>query len=79
MSEISVSLTEAEEAYARELVAQGRYASLDAVIQRAVDLLREQEMRELLARRREGDFISLDEGERRTQAMIARRKADRRM
>ena len=33
-------------------------------------------MRELLAQRQAGRFVSLDEGERRTQQMIARKKAE---
>lgn len=78
----SISLTEAQEAYARELVAQGRYPSLSAVLQQGLELLREQSqstnaLRELLASRREGNFVSLDEGERRTQAMIARKREER--
>lgn len=78
----SISLSEAQEAYARDLVAQGRYSSLSAVLQHGLELLRDQSqttdaLRELLARRREGDFLSLEEGERRTRAMIARKRAER--
>jgi antitoxin ParD1/3/4 len=78
----SISLSEAQEAYARELVAQGRYASLSAVMQQGLELLREQSqttdaLRELLSRRQAGAFVSLDEGERRTRAMIARKRAER--
>lgn len=78
----SVSISETQEAYARELVAQGHYASLSAVIQQGLELLREQSqtkdaLRELLVRRQVGSFVSLDEGERRTQDMIARKKSER--
>ncbi|NDV50622.1 type II toxin-antitoxin system ParD family antitoxin [Salipiger sp. PrR003] len=78
----SVSLSEAQEAYARDLVAQGRYASLSAVVQEGLELLREQSqatdaLRELLAERQAGTFVSLDEGERRTRDMIERKKAER--
>jgi antitoxin ParD1/3/4 len=78
----SISLSEAQEAYARELVAQGRYASLSAVMQQGLELLREQSqttdaLRELLSRRQAGAFVPLDEGERRTSAMIARKRAER--
>ena len=38
----SVSISEAQEAYARDLVAQGRYATLSAVVQQGLELLREQ-------------------------------------
>ncbi|MFG6621499.1 type II toxin-antitoxin system ParD family antitoxin [Sulfitobacter sp. 1A05707] len=77
----SVSISEAQEAYARDLVAQGRYANLSAVVQQGLELLREQSqstdaLRELLARRQASTFVSLDEGERRTQDMIARKKAE---
>ena len=44
----SVSISEQQEAFARDLVAQGRYASLSAVVQRGIELLRE----EASARRR---------------------------
>jgi len=78
----SVSISEAQEAYARELVAQGRYSSLSAVVQQGLELLREQSqttdaLRELLTQRQSGGFISLEEAERRTQDMIARKKAER--
>lgn len=78
----SVSISEAQDAYARALVAEGRYASLSAVVQEGLELLRERSqatdaLRELLARRQSGHFVSLEEGERRTQDMIARKKAER--
>lgn len=78
----SISLTESQEAYARELVAQGRYPSLSAVIQQGLELLREQSrttdaLREVLDRRRAGPFVSMDEGQQGTAEMIARKRADR--
>ena len=78
----SISLTESQEAYARELVAQGRYSSLSAVLQQGLELLREQSrttdaLREVLDRRRAGPFVSLDEGRQGTAEMIARKRADR--
>ena len=77
----SVSISEAQEAYARDLVSQGRYATLSAVVQQGLELLREQSqatdaLRELLAKRQNGTFVSLVEGERRTQDMIARKKTE---
>ena len=53
----SISLTESQEAYARDLVAQGHYASLSAVLQHGLELMREQSqntdaLRELLKQRR---------------------------
>ncbi|MCV6593138.1 MAG: type II toxin-antitoxin system ParD family antitoxin [Silicimonas sp.] len=78
----SISLTESQEAYARDLVAQGHFPSLSAVLQHGLELLREQSqtkdaLRELLAQRQSGAFVSLDEGKVRTEDMIARKRAER--
>ena len=78
----SISLTEAQEAYARGLVAEGRYPSLSAVLQQGLELLREQSqttdaLRTLLEERRGGTFVSTGEGRQRTQNMIARKRAER--
>jgi antitoxin ParD1/3/4 len=80
----SISLTDAQEAYARELVAQGRYPSLSAVLQHGLELLRAERelgeaetaaLRALLEERRRGPFISIKDGQKRTEKMIAARKA----
>jgi len=80
----SVSLTDAQEAFARNLIAQGRFASLSAVLQHGLELLRsdtEMEqaelaaLRALLRQRRQGEFVSIDKARARTQAMIAAKKA----
>ncbi len=78
----SISLTESQDAYARNLVAQGHYASLSAVLQHGLELMREQSqntdaLRELLDQRRNGTFITLEEGKERTKDMIARKRAAR--
>ena len=78
----SISLSEAQDRYARDLVARGQYASLSAVIQQGLELLRQQSqtteaLRDLLARRREEVFVPLSEGEGQTRAMIARKRAER--
>lgn len=78
----SISLTDAQDAYARGLVAEGRYASLSAVLQQGLDLLRVQSqttdaLAELLDRRRSGGFVSLEEGRQSTRDMIARKRAAR--
>lgn len=79
----SISLTDEQHAFARRLVEAGRYASLSAVLQQGVDLLRQQldgqelehaAMRELLARRRQGEFVSAQ----RMDARLARVIADKR-
>ena len=85
-AKISVSLTDAQEAYARELVERGRYPSLSAVLQHGLELLRaERELEEaelaalraLLADRRRGEFVSVKDGRKRTERMIAAKKAKR--
>ena len=62
----SISLTDEQHAFARTLVEAGRYASLSAVLQRGIDLLQQRvdaeeletaALRELLSRRREGEFV----------------------
>lgn len=81
----SISLTEAQEAFARGLVADGRYPSLSAVLQQGLELLRQhieareievEALRALLDARREGRFVGLREGCQRTRAMLARRRRD---
>ena len=76
----SISLTDAQEAYARDLVARGRYASLSAVLQHGLELLRarreEEEadiagLRMLIEERRRGRFVSMKEGRKQTEQMIA--------
>ena len=79
----SVSISEQQETFARELVKEGRFSSLSAVIQRGLELLREETerkeaellaLRALLERRAGGDFISLAEGRTRTEAMVAAKR-----
>ena len=80
----SVSISEQQDAYARALVEDGRYASLSAVVQRGLELVREETelkaaevaaLRELLEKRAMGDFVPLEDGRRATERMIARKKA----
>lgn len=82
----SISLTDAQEAYARELVTRGRYPSLSAVLQHGLELLRagrESEeaeiaaLRALLEDRRRGPFIDVAQGRKNTKKMIAARKPKR--
>ncbi len=81
----SVSLTDEQAAFARAMVEAGRYASVSAVIQQGLELLRtktEDEelqraaLRQLLDRRRKGPFISSEEMGERIQKIAerARRK-----
>lgn len=82
----SVSLTEDQHAYARGLVESGRFPSVSAVLQQGLMALREREeaadaeraaLRELIARRRAGPFVEMDEARARTEAMIARKRKER--
>jgi antitoxin ParD1/3/4 len=80
----SVSITERQDAFARRLVEEGRFASMSAVVQRGLELVKaeaEREEAELTAlrsffeARAEGPFISAADGGSRTKAMIARKRA----
>jgi antitoxin ParD1/3/4 len=65
----SISLRDDQHAFARSLVEGGRFASLSAVVQQGLDLLRQQDadaqadraaLRALLAERASGEFLSGD-------------------
>lgn len=80
----SVSLTDSQEAFARELVERGRYPSLSAVLQHGLELLRSQReleeaelaaLRALLKTRRGGEFISVAKGREQTHRMIRAKKS----
>ncbi len=80
----SVSISDQQDAFARRLVEDGRYASVSAVVQRGLELVREETelkdaelaaLRALLKSRADSEFISLDEGRRSTEDMIAKKKA----
>ncbi len=79
----SVSITEQQNAFAREMVTKGRYSSISAVVQQGIDMLREETitadldkdaLRTLLMRRLEGPFISMEEARKQTEQMIAEKK-----
>ena len=62
----SISLTDSQDAFARELVGQGRYPSVSAVLQQGLELLRVKTewedvevaaLRKLVGERREGKFV----------------------
>ena len=76
----SISLTDKQHAFARALVEAGRYSSLSAVLQQAVDLLRQrmdaeeletEALRELLSRRRTGAFVDAEGMDARLARMVA--------
>lgn len=77
----SISLSESQDAFARDLVASGRYPSMSAVLQQGLELLKERAerealeqdaLRELLARRRAEPVLSTDEMQGRLAKMIDR-------
>lgn len=66
----SISLTDEQDAYARTLVAQGRYPSVSAVLPRGLEMLRRddethkaeiQALQVLIDQRRPGSFVTLEE------------------
>ena len=78
----SVSLTDEQHAFAKDLVQAGRYSSVSAVLQRGIDMLRHRLEREemetealklLLSRRRDGDFITSTQMDGRIKAMVVRK------
>ncbi len=81
----SISLTDEQHAFAKALVDTGRYATLSAVLQQGVDLLRQRTdaeetevsaLRELLLRRRNGEFLTGQRMDERLASMIvAKRRA----
>jgi antitoxin ParD1/3/4 len=82
----SVSISHSQDAYARALVNKGSYASLSAVVQRGIELvkadteLREAEtaaLRALLKERAVGAFADMGDSRAETEAMIAKKRAER--
>jgi antitoxin ParD1/3/4 len=81
----SISLTDSQEAFARELVEEGRFPSLSAVLQHGLELVRSEKEREeaelaalraLLKTRRSDEFVTVANGRERTQRMLrAKQKA----
>jgi len=81
----SISLTDEQHAFARDLVAAGRYPSVSAVVAQGLELLKartEAELTELealkllLEERRGGPFVSTDEMKNRLAAMTKRKRRD---
>jgi antitoxin ParD1/3/4 len=80
----SISLTEAQDAFARALVAEGHYPSLSAVLQHGLEMLRTDTeakraeidaLRLLIEQRRAGPFIDEEESQAHLRALLARKKA----
>ena len=79
----SISLSDQQAAFARQLVEQGRYSSVSAVIQNSLDLLRQRAeaeevgtaaLKAVLLARSQGDFVSGADMDGRVTAMINRKR-----
>ncbi|MDO6966228.1 type II toxin-antitoxin system ParD family antitoxin [Rhizobium alvei] len=80
----SVSISDQQESFARKLVEEGRYASLSAVVQRGLELVREETelkdaeleaLKALIAERRTGEFLNGAESHQQIEDMIASKRA----
>ncbi len=81
----SVSISEQQDAYVRDLVDQGRFSSVSAVVQQGLDLLRKQDEAELLEaaalkilleERMGGPFVSPQIFNRNTAVLLAEKRQD---
>ncbi|MCI5094993.1 MAG: type II toxin-antitoxin system ParD family antitoxin [Rhodobacteraceae bacterium] len=79
----SISLTDQQDAFARNLIEQGRYSSLSAVLQKGLDLLQQKTeaeevetaaLKALLSERQTGTFVSGEEMRDRLADMIERKR-----
>ncbi|WRH62591.1 MAG: type II toxin-antitoxin system ParD family antitoxin [Fuscovulum sp.] len=77
----SISLTDAQDAFVRRLVAEGRYSSVSAVLQQGLELLRRDSeatdaLRTLLQQRQSEPSISAEEMKRYVDAMFEEELTD---
>ena len=81
----SISLTDEQHEFARQLVASGKFGSISAVLQHGLELVREtvmdeemerEALRRVLLPRLEGEFVSGEEMDRRIFAMIDRKRRE---
>ena len=70
--EILISLTDEQDAYARALIASGRFASVSAVLQRGLELVNQdakaravkmEALQQLIEKRRDGNFVPLEDSD----------------
>lgn len=82
----SISLTDRQDAFARGLVSAAQYPSVSAVVQRALEMLREETetratdteaLRRLLSERRTGPFVGKTASRTRVEAVLSRKRAAR--
>ncbi len=80
----SISISEQQDAFARDLVAQGRFPSVSAVVQQGLEMMRtasakdEAELAVLQAffkDRSQGQFQTVNEAKASASSMIARKRA----
>ena len=81
----SISLTDEQHAFARELVSAGRYPSVSAVVAQGIELLKArfdaeateiEALKLLLEERRCGAFVSSETMGKRLTAMVQRKRRD---
>lgn len=81
----SISLSNEHYAFAKAQVQDGRFASVSAVVQHGLDLLRQKAedewldrtaLRVLLEERQQGHFVSPEEMRRRVDALVASQQAN---
>lgn len=82
----SISLTGAQHAFAKKLVAKGDFASVSAVVQSGIEIMRkeraardaeEKALKALIERRAKGPFVPLEEPGTLTDRIIAKTRAER--
>lgn len=80
----SVSISDQQETFARRLVEEGRFSSLSAVVQRGLELVREETelkeaelaaLRALILERQAGEFLNSEESHRQIEEMLAAKRA----
>lgn len=78
--ELSISLSDSQDRFVRDLVATGAYASVSAVVEQGLNLLwkeqessdlRAAELRELINKRRAGQFLTEEESDAQIDAMLS--------
>ena len=79
----SISITDEHHAFAKALVDTGRFASVSAVFQQGINLLRQRldvedlerrALYEVLSRRRAGEFVGAEEMDNRLSRMLAEKR-----
>lgn len=84
----SVSISAQQDAYVRDLVEQGRFSSVSAVVQQGLDLLRKRDEAELLevaalkvllTERLAGTFVSAQDFDNQTEEMLVRKRRELRL